>query len=82
MATEFIVDQSGNRKRVILSIEEYERLVDAAEELEDVRLAEEARERMRRGEAEFVPWEEVRDSIGSEYEGSEEPPAEQTDNGR
>lgn len=82
MATEFVVDRAGNRKRVILSIEEYERLLDAAEELEDLRLAEEARERMRRGEAEFVPWEEVKDQIGSEYEDSEKPPDEPTDNGR
>lgn len=82
MATEFIVDRAGNRKRVILSIEEYERLVEAAEELEDLRLAEEARERMRRGEAEFVPWEEVRDEIGSEYEGPEEAPDQSTGNGR
>lgn len=67
MATEFIVDASGNRKRVILSIEEHERLVDAAEELEDLRLAEEGRERMRRGEAEFLTWEEAKDQIGKEH---------------
>ncbi len=66
MATEFIVDRAGNRKRVVLSIEEYERLVDAAEELEDLRLAEEARERMRRGEAEFLPWEEAKKEIETE----------------
>ncbi|MBA2692451.1 MAG: hypothetical protein H0U65_08155 [Rubrobacter sp.] len=82
MATEFIVDKAGNRKRVILTVEEYERLVDAAEELEDLRLAEEARERMRRGEAEFLPWEEVKDSIGSEYEAPEKASDPPPDNGR
>lgn len=66
MATEFIVDKAGNRKRVILSVEEYERLVDAAEELDDLRLAGEARERMRRGEAEFLPWEEAKKEIEEE----------------
>ncbi|MBA2692453.1 MAG: hypothetical protein H0U65_08165 [Rubrobacter sp.] len=66
MASEFIVDQSGRRKRVILTVEEYERLVDAAEELEDLRLAEEARERMRRGEADFLPWEEAKREIEGE----------------
>ncbi len=82
MTTEFIVDASGNRKRVILTVEEYERLVEAAEELEDLRLAEEARERMRRGEADFLPWEEVRDSIGSEYEAPEVASDSPPDNGR
>lgn len=37
MATEYIVDQSGERKRVILSVEEYERLKGAAEENERMR---------------------------------------------
>lgn len=32
VATEYIVDQSGERKRVILPVEEYERLLEAAEE--------------------------------------------------
>ncbi|CAN5448536.1 hypothetical protein BH20ACT10_BH20ACT10_23000 [soil metagenome] len=82
MAVEFIVDKAGNRRRVILTVEEYERLVGAAEELEDLRFAEEARERMRRGEAEFLPWEEVRDSIGSEYEAPDEAPDLTPGNGR
>lgn len=34
MATEYIVDQSGERKRVILTVDEYERLLAAAEENE------------------------------------------------
>lgn len=34
MATEYIVDQSGNRRSVVLPIEEYERLRTAAEENE------------------------------------------------
>lgn len=66
MATEFIVDASGNRKRVVLAVEEYERLIEAAEELEDLRTAEEARERMRRGEADFLPWEEAKAEIEKE----------------
>lgn len=37
MATEYIVDQSGERKRVILSVEEYESLLAAAEENERMR---------------------------------------------
>ena len=37
MATEYIVDQNGERKRVILPVEEYERLKEAAEEGEKMR---------------------------------------------
>lgn len=36
-----------------------------AEELEDVALYDEAKARQGRGEAEYVPWESVRDRVGS-----------------
>ncbi|MCL6439412.1 MAG: hypothetical protein K6T51_12450 [Rubrobacteraceae bacterium] len=62
----YITDERGNRTAVVLSIEEYERLREAAEELEDIRLFDEAKEAVERGEDELVPWEEVRDHIGEE----------------
>lgn len=68
MTTRYITDEEGNRQGVILSIEEYEKLIEAAEELADLAAYDEAKARERRGEAEYVPWEEVRDKIGSEYE--------------
>lgn len=85
---EYMVNEKGERTRVVLSVEEYEALQEARRALDDARReAEEAREeledqravqalledkdRMDRGEAEFVPWEEVRDKIGSEYGSSE-----------
>lgn len=37
MATEYIVDQTGHRKSVILSVEEYERLLEVAEEAQRMR---------------------------------------------
>lgn len=40
-----------------------------AEELEDVALYDEAKAREERGDAEYVPWDEVRDRVGTEYEG-------------
>jgi hypothetical protein len=40
-----------------------------AEELEDVALYDEAKARQERGEAEYVPWEEVEGRVGAEYEG-------------
>ncbi len=40
---EFIVDRQGKRVRVILDIEEYNRFVEALEDLEDIRSADEAK---------------------------------------
>jgi prevent-host-death family protein len=39
----YIVDENGKRTGVILSVEEYERLIEELEELEDVRAFDEAR---------------------------------------
>lgn len=67
---EYMVNEKGERTRVVLSVKEYEELVEAQEKLEDrlaVEALEEDKARMDREEAEFVPWEEVRDKIGSEY---------------
>jgi len=68
MKARYITDESGKRQSVILSLEEYERLLEAFEDLEDLRAADEALREIVRGEDELVPWEQVRDRIGSEYE--------------
>ncbi|WP_119068713.1 hypothetical protein [Rubrobacter indicoceani] len=65
---EYIVDQDGERKSVVLSVEEYERMLDLIEELEDIRLLDEAKARRGRGEGDYVRWDGIRDKIGSEYE--------------
>ena len=66
-----MVDEAGKRVSVILDIEEYERLLRALEDLEDLRAADETLRDIERGEDEPIPWEQVRDKIGSEYEGPE-----------
>ena len=71
MGARYVVDEAGKRVSVILDIEEYERLLGALEDLEDLRAADEALREIERGEDELVPWEQVRDKIGSEYEGPE-----------
>jgi PHD/YefM family antitoxin component YafN of YafNO toxin-antitoxin module len=68
MEARYIVDESGKRVSVILPIEEYERLIEALEELEDIRAYDEAKAELERGEDELVPWEKVKREIGSEYE--------------
>jgi len=40
---QFVVDEKGKRSAVILPISEYEALIEAAEDLEDIRAADEAR---------------------------------------
>jgi PHD/YefM family antitoxin component YafN of YafNO toxin-antitoxin module len=42
MEAQYIVDEEGNRQSVVLSVEEYERLLDAAEELADIAAHDEA----------------------------------------
>ena len=68
MDTRYITNEKGERVGVILDIKEYERLLEALEDLEDLRAADETLAAIERGEEEPIPWEKVRDKIGSEYE--------------
>jgi len=56
---EYVVDQQGRRKAVLLPVAEYEALVAAAEDLEDIRAADAARAEG----GEPVPWEAVKDEL-------------------
>jgi PHD/YefM family antitoxin component YafN of YafNO toxin-antitoxin module len=55
MEARYIVDENGKRMSVILPIEEYERMVEELEELEDIRAAAEARAAIKQGEDELIP---------------------------
>jgi PHD/YefM family antitoxin component YafN of YafNO toxin-antitoxin module len=59
----FVVDENGKRVRAILPVEEYERMVEELEYLEDARAADEVRTAVARGEDEFVPYEQARKEI-------------------
>jgi mRNA-degrading endonuclease RelE of RelBE toxin-antitoxin system len=50
MEARYIVDENGKHVSVILPVEEYERLLEELEELEDIRAAAEARVAIERGE--------------------------------
>lgn len=50
MGIEYIVNERGERTKVILSIKEFERLIEVAEDAEDMRVAEEVRRRLDAGE--------------------------------
>ncbi|MGB4773917.1 MAG: hypothetical protein WBP45_01980 [Daejeonella sp.] len=53
METQFIIDEKGNKKAVILPIKEYQKLLDELEELEDIRLYDEVKAR----KEESIPFE-------------------------
>ena len=43
METQFLTDEKGNRTAVVLSIKKYNKLIEKLEDLEDVRLYDEAK---------------------------------------
>ena len=51
----FITDQSGKRVAVILDLDDYEQLLEAAEELEDIRAFDEAKA----SDDEVIPFEQA-----------------------
>jgi PHD/YefM family antitoxin component YafN of YafNO toxin-antitoxin module len=59
MSVSYVVDENGKRVSVILPVEEYERMIEELENLEDVRLYDEAKAALERGEAEVVPLEQA-----------------------
>ncbi|CAN5788136.1 hypothetical protein BH23ACT11_BH23ACT11_10330 [soil metagenome] len=54
---EYVTNERGRRTRVILDIEEYERLVAAANDAEDAREHERVMAAIRNGEEERIPFE-------------------------
>jgi len=53
---QFLVDDKGQRTAVLLPIEEYEEMLEALEQQEDVRLLEADKE----PDGDAIPWEEVK----------------------
>ncbi len=61
-----VTDETGKRQGVILDIEEYERLLSAAEDLEDLRAADEALREIERGEGGLLPYSEAVEEMEKE----------------
>lgn len=59
METRYITDKNGERVGIILGVEEYERLLEAAEDLADLRAADEALREIESGEDEVLPLDEA-----------------------
>lgn len=58
-AGRFVTDEKGRRVGVILSVEEYEALIDEREDLEDVIAYDEAKAELERGEDELIPFDQA-----------------------
>lgn len=63
MSVRYVVDENGKRVSVILDVEEYERMVEELEELEDIRAAAEVRAAIERGEEELIPFDQAMQEI-------------------
>jgi PHD/YefM family antitoxin component YafN of YafNO toxin-antitoxin module len=57
VSARYVVDENGKRVSVILPVEEYERMLEELEELEDLRLYDEAKAGIEREGSEVVPLE-------------------------
>lgn len=68
MEARYLTDESGKRIGVILDVEEYERLREIEDEMEDVRRYDEAMARRERGEDDVIPWEQAKREIEQERE--------------
>ncbi len=67
MEARYLTNEKGERVGVVLSVEEYERLVELEDEFDSIQHFDEAMDAMKHEIGGF-PWEEVRLEIGSEYE--------------
>lgn len=54
----------GRRVAAIIDADDLERLTELAEDMADIRAAEEAREEMRRTQTEPTPWDQVKGDLG------------------
>ena len=58
----YLVDEEGNRKAVVVPISDWEQIVDALEELEDIRAYDDAK----RDSTEAIPFEQAISEINKE----------------
>ena len=56
----YVIDENGNKTEVILSIEAYKKLLEELEELEELKLYDEAKSK----ENETIPFDEAMKELG------------------
>ena len=66
MVVRYLTDEAGERIGVVLDIEEYERLLEIEEDMEDLEALQAARSTkltVDRGEDEIIPWDQAMQEI-------------------
>jgi prevent-host-death family protein len=58
------LSRRGRRVAAVIDADDLDRLLELAEDMADIRAAEEARAEMRETGAEPIPWEEVKADLG------------------
>jgi prevent-host-death family protein len=58
------LSRRGRRVAAVIDADDLERLMELAEDMADIRAAEESREEMRRTKTEPTPWEQVKADLG------------------
>lgn len=58
------LSRRGRRVAAVIDADDLERLIELAEDMTDIRAAEESREEMRRTKVEPTPWNEVKADLG------------------
>ncbi len=58
------LSRRGRRVVAVIDADDLDRLVELAEDMADIRAAEEAREEMRQTRREPIPWDEVKVDLG------------------
>ncbi len=59
----YLTDEEGHRTAVVLPIEEYEALLEAAEDADDARAVDDTREALARGADEMIPYRQAREEM-------------------
>jgi len=58
------LSRRGRRVAAVIDADDLQRLIELAEDMADIRAAEEAREEMRLTQSEPIPWEQVKADFG------------------
>jgi len=58
------LSRRGRRVAAVIDADDLERLTELAEDMADIRAAEESREEMRRTQTEPTPWDQVKSDLG------------------
>lgn len=58
------LSRRGRRVAAVIDADDLERLIELAEDMADIRAAQEAREEMRQTQVEPTPWDQVKADLG------------------